>query len=200
MARLEQASWTYWLIGVITAFMTSFYMFRLWFLTFFGEYRGDGGSPWRCAPGRQAHTRHGGHATGHGGDPREPAGDGGSAGDSGGALGGGRMGRRQHSLRFEITSTRLSLDPEVAAYGTLRTQPAATPPAQKPQPSKDRPELLFTGISVGAADPGFVLAWLLYYSVPSCRSRIAKAAGGLYTRSSTSIRSTNSTRRSSSSR
>jgi NADH-quinone oxidoreductase subunit L len=28
-------SWVYWLIGVITAFITSFYMFRLWFLTFF---------------------------------------------------------------------------------------------------------------------------------------------------------------------
>src|SRR5580692_13150830 len=34
-------SWIYWLIGVFTAFLTSFYMFRLWFLTFFGEYRGD---------------------------------------------------------------------------------------------------------------------------------------------------------------
>src|SRR6202167_6114331 len=34
-------SWFYWLIGVITAFITSFYMFRLWFLTFFGDYRGD---------------------------------------------------------------------------------------------------------------------------------------------------------------
>ncbi len=34
-------SWVYWLIGVITAFLTSFYMFRLWFLTFFGEYRGE---------------------------------------------------------------------------------------------------------------------------------------------------------------
>ena len=30
----------YWLIGVFTAFLTSFYMFRLWFMTFFGEYRG----------------------------------------------------------------------------------------------------------------------------------------------------------------
>jgi NADH-quinone oxidoreductase subunit L len=36
----EQRNWVYWLIGVITAFITSFYMFRLWFLTFFGEYRG----------------------------------------------------------------------------------------------------------------------------------------------------------------
>jgi NADH-quinone oxidoreductase subunit L len=30
-----------WFIGVITAGITSFYMFRLVFLTFFGEYRGD---------------------------------------------------------------------------------------------------------------------------------------------------------------
>ncbi len=31
----------YWAIGVFTAFLTSFYMFRLWFMTFFGEYRGE---------------------------------------------------------------------------------------------------------------------------------------------------------------
>src|SRR5882757_2372468 len=30
---------TLWLLGLITAFMTSFYMFRLWFMTFFGERR-----------------------------------------------------------------------------------------------------------------------------------------------------------------
>src|SRR5208282_1749486 len=39
--RAYQASWAYWLVGAVTAFMTSFYMFRLWFLTFFGEYRGE---------------------------------------------------------------------------------------------------------------------------------------------------------------
>ncbi len=33
-------SWILWLLGVITAFMTSFYMFRLLFMTFFNEYRG----------------------------------------------------------------------------------------------------------------------------------------------------------------
>src|SRR5436309_5671857 len=38
--RAYQASWVYWLVGIVTAFLTSFYMFRLWFLTFFGEYRG----------------------------------------------------------------------------------------------------------------------------------------------------------------
>src|SRR5208282_3217314 len=33
-------SWVFWLIGVVTAFITSFYMFRLLFLTFFGDYKG----------------------------------------------------------------------------------------------------------------------------------------------------------------
>ena len=36
----EYGSWVFWLLGVITAFITSFYMFRLWFMTFFGDYRG----------------------------------------------------------------------------------------------------------------------------------------------------------------
>src|SRR4030081_3789948 len=36
--RAYQASWVYWFIGLFTAFLTSFYMFRLWFMTFFGEY------------------------------------------------------------------------------------------------------------------------------------------------------------------
>src|SRR6476646_8992425 len=39
--RAYQVSWVYWLLGLTTAFITSFYMFRLWFMTFFGEYRGD---------------------------------------------------------------------------------------------------------------------------------------------------------------
>src|SRR5712671_5028249 len=39
--RVYQASWIYWVVGIVTAFLTSFYMFRVWFLTFFGEYRGD---------------------------------------------------------------------------------------------------------------------------------------------------------------
>jgi NADH-quinone oxidoreductase subunit L len=32
-------SWVFWFIGWITAGLTSFYMFRLWFMTFFGERR-----------------------------------------------------------------------------------------------------------------------------------------------------------------
>ena len=32
--------WGFWAVGVFSAFLTAFYMFRLWFLTFFGEFRG----------------------------------------------------------------------------------------------------------------------------------------------------------------
>jgi NADH-quinone oxidoreductase subunit L len=33
-------SWGFWAVGVFSAFLTAFYMFRQWFLTFFGEFRG----------------------------------------------------------------------------------------------------------------------------------------------------------------
>ena len=39
LAAYHHAPWMYWL-GMITAGMTAFYVFRAMFLTFFGEYRG----------------------------------------------------------------------------------------------------------------------------------------------------------------
>jgi NADH-quinone oxidoreductase subunit L len=39
VAAYQHAPWMYW-VGVITAGMTAFYVFRAMFLTFFGEYRG----------------------------------------------------------------------------------------------------------------------------------------------------------------
>src|ERR1700680_4962335 len=51
--RVYQASWIYWVVGIVTAFLTSFYMFRLWFLTFFGEYRGPAHGA--SEPGHSAH-------------------------------------------------------------------------------------------------------------------------------------------------
>ncbi len=40
LASAYGASWIYWAVGCLTAGLTSFYMFRLWFMTFFGEFRG----------------------------------------------------------------------------------------------------------------------------------------------------------------
>jgi len=53
-----------WAILLLTAFMTSFYMFRQWFLTFFGEFRG---TPAAVHGGHQEHKgqeehHHHGHA------------------------------------------------------------------------------------------------------------------------------------------
>ena len=41
LAAHHHAPWMYW-VGVITAGMTAFYVFRAMFMTFFGEYRGSG--------------------------------------------------------------------------------------------------------------------------------------------------------------
>src|SRR5579864_4026233 len=39
--RAFQVNKVYWAIGLFSAFLTAFYMSRLWFMTFTGEYRGD---------------------------------------------------------------------------------------------------------------------------------------------------------------
>jgi NADH-quinone oxidoreductase subunit L len=43
-AAYEHAPWMYW-VGVFTAGMTAFYVFRAFFLTFFGEYKGKHAQP-----------------------------------------------------------------------------------------------------------------------------------------------------------
>ncbi len=51
-------NWVYWFLGCLTAGITSFYMFRLWFMTFFGEYRGAeaGGAEPNKGHGHGAHA------------------------------------------------------------------------------------------------------------------------------------------------
>jgi NADH-quinone oxidoreductase subunit L len=59
--KAYQVSKVYWGIGLITAFITSFYMFRLLYMTFFGDYRG-------AHVDEHGHGSHGEH--GHG-EPHE---------------------------------------------------------------------------------------------------------------------------------
>jgi NADH-quinone oxidoreductase subunit L len=155
--RASQVSLVYWGIGVFTAFLTSFYMFRLWFMTFFGEYRGS--EP----------EGHGGH---HGGIHESPKvmlaplvvlafl-----------SLTGGWIG----SHRFEQF-----LAPVFHAQGVELAGIAAGREASNAAESGDL-ELIFTLISVTAAGLGFGLAWLLYYRRPKLPRRIADSLGGLYT-------------------
>jgi NADH-quinone oxidoreductase subunit L len=65
-AAYEHAPWMYW-VGVFTAGMTAFYVFRAFFLTFFGEYKGK---PAAAGHGPDDHG-HGAHASTHESTPHE---------------------------------------------------------------------------------------------------------------------------------
>ena len=108
--RAYQANWVYWAIGLFTAFLTSFYMFRLWFMTFFGEYRGTAEESHEDSAHDLAldDTRAGApapHGHGHGGIHESPRLSGDSVGRVGGAVFHRRLDRSSGSLgggnRFE---------------------------------------------------------------------------------------------------
>jgi NADH-quinone oxidoreductase subunit L len=167
-------SWVYWLIGVVTAFITSFYMFRLWFMTFFGDYRGasahdgqqhgHGLRPGALAPHEQEH--------GHGFPHESP----------GVMLGplfvlailsfvGGWVGIHHHFENF--------LSPVFHGAGSVTTVLVTGEEAAK-HFEAERLEWLFTGISVAAGLLGLFLAWQLYVKRPQLPQRIADSLGGLY--------------------
>ena len=177
--RASRVNLVYWGLGVFTAFLTSFYMFRLWFLTFFGEYRGETAGAGHGAPAGSSH----GDGHGHSGVHESPkvmlvplmilavlSLVGGWVGVPG-SLGG--------SNRFDKF-----LGP--VFHTTIPQEQAAGQPAEQategPEPGAGHSEeLLFTGISVGGALLGLALAWLLYLRRPELPQRIAEALGGFYT-------------------
>ena len=154
------ASWVYWLIGVVTAFITSFYMFRLMYMTFGGEYRG--------AVAQDAHG-HDDHSHGHGhGEPHE------SPWVMLGPLvvlavlsvfGGWVAGYNNHFEHF--------LAP--VFQGASEVAQEASPEA-----GKSTLEYLLMVVSVGVAGLGWFLAYLLYNRRPQLPARIAASLGGLY--------------------
>jgi NADH-quinone oxidoreductase subunit L len=175
-----QANWAYWLVGVITAFITSFYMFRLWFMTFFGEYRGEAESHGI----RGAHDTHGAH--GHGGIHESPmvmvvplvilavlSVIGGYVGVPG-SLGGNNHFEKFLAPVFHVNAPAA----ENAALGERRATEQQT---EGPEPKTEAStELMFTGISVLAALLGFGLAWQLYYRNPRLPEKIAASMQGAY--------------------
>ena len=141
-----------WLIGLIAAAMTSFYMFRLWFMTFFGEYHGAQSDD--AHHGHNSHDAHGGHGTPHespmimivplmilallsfvGGWVGVPS-----------ALGGS-----DHFDHF--------LDPVFTTYAPAPLAAEATAASHEDERGT---EIAFMLISVGAAALGFLGAWYLY--------------------------------------
>ena len=152
-----QTSWVYWLIGVITAFLTSFYMFRLLFLTFFGDYRGAHVDDHGRAHAAHGHDEHG-HSTPH---------------ESpmvmlvplmilallsmvGGLVG---IGNRFENFLAPVFGTGSEAAGEAASRST---------------------ELLLMGVSVAIAILGFLLAYVLYISKPNLPQKIADSLNGFY--------------------
>jgi len=163
-----------WLIGVIAAAMTAFYMFRLWFLTFLGEYRGG-------APAAEAHGHADHSEEGHGPPHESPmvmvvplvllA----ILSFVGGWVGVPKaMGGSNHFEHF--------LDP--VFQSTAEAMPAgenAALPAESEGGHEDAStELMFSAISVGAAAIGFLGAWFLYYKRTDLPAKLAESAGGIY--------------------
>ena len=95
-AAYDHAPWMYW-VGVFTAGMTAFYVFRAFFMTFFGEYRGEQEARAHGACDRRGHDARSRRAA------RIAAGDVDSSRDPRGA----ELDRRLHSI-FRSSWTRCS--------------------------------------------------------------------------------------------
>src|SRR5438270_2968062 len=202
-------SWIFWLIGIITAGMTSFYMFRLWFLTFFGELRQKAGGhdpheephgAVHAPGGASAHigvtsshaSGHAGH--GHGGIHESPwimlgplvvlA--------IGSIVAGWvgvpeAMGGHNKFDQFLAPVFHNSSEPARETENAANFQQAPSGAAAEPQRREEQGvseeksmELTLTAVSIGVAILGFLLAWQLYYRRPELPNRIAAGAQGLY--------------------
>ena len=172
-----------YLVGIIAATGTSFYMFRSYFMTFTGEYRG-GGHAHEHGEDPHASTAAPHHASAHGHHDAHPAPDPilghvhaphGAAAHVGQAAHGGD-GHMPHESPWTITLVLSVLAAGAVLSGLLGLPaawtgsepllerwlapalPAVVSFAEKPHAM----EYLFQGLGVGAGAIGFFFAWLLY--------------------------------------
>jgi len=168
------SGWILWTVGIITAGLTSFYMFRLWFMTFFGESRMgkplDGDT--HSASSQSAHAPADDH--GHGSSVHEspwmmlaPLVVLAALSIVGGWVGiPEALGGSSHFEHYLAPAIQL---------------PAAQETAQLVnEHAEHTTELLFAGISVAVAALGFFFAWLLYYKRPELPARITARIHGIY--------------------
>jgi NADH-quinone oxidoreductase subunit L len=167
----SRGSWVYWLFGLITALLTSFYMFRLWFLTFFGEYRGGRAT---APPQVAVQTAHAGHDAPHG------------------------HGQIHESPKVMLVPMAILAVLSVVGgwyhhtfenFLTPVFHDAVAAPLTEAHPSgsagespaeESGKETLFMAISVAAAAIGFFLAWLLYLRRPALPQKIVQRIPALY--------------------
>jgi len=174
-----------WAVGVLTAFMTSFYMFRLIYMTFFGEYRGATAD---------AHA-HGGHDDHHGTPHESPwvmlaplvllA----ALSVVGGYVG---LGNRFEQflapvvapqpepmlMNVELETSKVTSRASGNKIALVRSAPAGE---EAPGEENKTLEYELMGVSILAAFGGWAMAYLFYLKNPAIPERITAALGGLYT-------------------
>jgi NADH-quinone oxidoreductase subunit L len=150
--------WIYWLMGFLTALMTSFYMFRLLFLTFAGKYRGTLSTNPKHTGGKHGHIHE---------SPKimtVPLAILAVLAVIGGYIGvPAALGGSNHFEHF--------LEP------IFQAPPL---PAGVVEHANHALELPLMACTTGAALLGLFLAWLLYVSSPQLPRRIADRAGSVY--------------------
>ncbi len=155
--KAYQASWVYWLIGAITALITSFYMFRLLFMTFWGDYKGiqvDDHGHAHAAPGHEGH--------GHG-EPHESP--------------------KVMLVPLIILAVLSAIGGFVGINNGFEHFLEPVFGSEFPKTiteSSGNTEWLLMGISVLFAFTGLVLAYVLYVSKPYLPDKIAASLNGFY--------------------
>ena len=185
-----------WAIGVLTAGLTSFYMFRLWFMTFFGELKlgsvdvgeeaHSAHAPAQAAHGAASHSH--GHADdeahGHGGVHESPwvmlaplvilavL-----------SIVGGWLGVPQfmggHNEIEHFLAPVMQSGPAVAGEA-VSDHVATTSHAGEATPENTKEEWLLAGTSIAAAFIGLFFAYLFYYKSPELPDRITSKMHGIY--------------------
>jgi len=154
--KAYEANPVYWVIGAITAFITSFYMFRLLFMTFWGDYKGisvdDHG---------HAHATHGHEEHGHG-EPHESP--------------------RVMLFPLIVLAFLSLVGGLVGIHNGFEhfLEPVFGSEFPKAITSGGNTEWLLMGVSVLFSIAGLVLAYVLYVSKPYLPQRIADSLGNFY--------------------
>jgi len=156
--KAYQASWVYWLIGAITALITSFYMFRLLFMTFWGDYKGI-----QVDDHGHAHSTHGDGDHGHGAPHESPM---------------------VMLVPLMILAALSLVGGFVGYHNGFEHFLAPVFGSEFPQTMTEgsgNTEWLLMGISVLFSFTGLILAYILYVSKPELPQRIANSLNGFYT-------------------
>jgi NADH-quinone oxidoreductase subunit L len=179
-----------WGVGLLTALLTSFYMFRLWYMTFFGASRAAQAEPEHAIEAPAGH----GHGPAHGYAPHESpwimllplvllailSVGGGWLGVPQALGGSDRIAAflepvfalPRHS--YEELSIQMNVEGLQAAVDASAAQPPA-PPAGNPGQ-----ERLFGGLSILAAAIGWFFADLFYRRKPGLPAQLVENARGAY--------------------